>query len=78
MRNNKAHRTRLETGLSNAQQVQVLSGLERGDSVIIVGHEGLRDGANVRVIANAMAPIPTDQPQSVENEPEATPGTSSS
>ncbi len=78
VRNNKAHRTRLETGLSNAQQVQVLSGLERGDSVIIVGHEGLRDGANVRVIANAMAPIPTDQPQAAENEPEATPGTSSS
>lgn len=63
VRNNKAHRTRLETGLSNAQQVQVLSGVERGDSVIIVGHEGLRDGANVRVITNAMAPLSKDQPQ---------------
>jgi membrane fusion protein, multidrug efflux system len=68
VREDKAHRTRLELGLTNARQVQVLSGLSQGDSIIVVGHEGLRDGAVVRVIVDATAPIPPEEPTAVESD----------
>ena len=55
-----ARRVGLSLGLTNARQVQVLSGLDRGDSVIVVGQEGLRDGATVRVVTDAMRALPRD------------------
>ena len=68
VRDDKAHRTRLEVGLSNARQVQIVGGLSLGDSIVVVGHEGLRDGATVRVVADAYAPIPPDEPQAAETD----------
>ena len=53
-------RVLLELGLTNPRQVQVLSGASQGDSVVIVGQEGLRDGAKVRVVADAFRPVPKE------------------
>jgi len=57
-----ARRTRLELGLTNAREVQVVSGLADGDSIIVIGIEGLRDGALVRIVDDAKAPVPEPEP----------------
>jgi membrane fusion protein, multidrug efflux system len=79
VRGERANRVRLELGLSNARQVQVLGGIGRGDSVVVVGHEGLRDGAMVRVIADPLTPIPpSTQPEPVHTETDTTIATTGS
>ena len=44
-----ARRIKVELGLVDGNQIEVLSGLRGDDSVITVGHEGLKDGARVRL-----------------------------
>lgn len=53
-----AQKTRLELGFSEGNWVEVLAGLTDGDSVITVGHEGLRNGAPVRLVGQPVAPPP--------------------
>ncbi len=40
------------TGLSNDQQVEILSGLQAGDSVVVAGQSNLTNGAAVKVVPN--------------------------
>ncbi len=47
--NGAAQRRVLRLGIEDRGRVQILSGLAVGDSVVIAGNEGLRDGAAVRV-----------------------------
>ena len=58
VRDSTARRTHLELGLTNTRQVQVVAGLARGESVVVIGQEGLRDGAKVRVVAEPLRPVP--------------------
>ncbi len=51
----KARKMLLQEGYSNVGYVQAISGLEKGDSVIVMGHSALKDGANVKVVADAVA-----------------------
>ncbi|NKB69642.1 MAG: efflux RND transporter periplasmic adaptor subunit [Candidatus Latescibacteria bacterium] len=44
-----AFERKLDTGLGNRQQLQVLSGLEEGESLVVEGFETLRDRAQVKV-----------------------------
>lgn len=44
-----ATRKELTLGLAQGERVEVLSGLEEGESLIITGQSGLRDGARVRI-----------------------------
>ena len=37
----------IETGISSGDQVEILSGLEDNDQIVVVGHSGLRDGSKV-------------------------------
>ena len=53
-----ANKVRLELGADEGQWVEVTSGLSEGDSVITVGHEGLRNGAPVRIAGKAVASSP--------------------
>jgi len=46
----KAVRTRVELGFVEGDAVEVLAGLQVGQRVITVGHDGLKDGAVVRAI----------------------------
>ena len=47
----KAERRPVETGLISQGQVQVVSGLQPGEAVVTVGTNNVRDGADVRVVA---------------------------
>jgi HlyD family secretion protein len=44
-----AHIRKIQTGIRDADRVQILSGLKPGDQVVTVGGLGLEDGAKVRV-----------------------------
>jgi HlyD family secretion protein len=44
-----AHERQIETGIRDANQVQVLKGLEPGEQVVVVGGLGLGDKAKVRI-----------------------------
>lgn len=44
---NKAERRKVRTGLSDGTQVEIVGGLEAGESVIVEGQAGLPDGATV-------------------------------
>ncbi|MEX1213340.1 MAG: efflux RND transporter periplasmic adaptor subunit [Balneolaceae bacterium] len=44
-----AHQRQLELGLEQGEQVQVLSGLEEGESLIVTGHRSLSDQGRIRV-----------------------------
>ena len=46
----KARRSRIEIGFSDSDRLEVISGLNEGDLVITVGQDGLRPGANVRIV----------------------------
>ncbi len=48
-----ARQKAVELGLSERDLVQVLSGLQEGETVITVGQEALRDGAKVRLAAGS-------------------------
>ena len=45
-----AARTRVETGYKNKTQVEILSGLSIGDTVVSTGLSSLKDGAKVKII----------------------------
>ena len=45
----------VEIGLVQANRVEVLSGLEAGDLLVTVGHDGLKDGTAVRVVGQQIA-----------------------
>lgn len=51
VKDGKAERRPVETGLTSRGQVEVLSGLEAGETVVTVGNNNVRDGAEVRVVA---------------------------
>lgn len=44
-----AHQRTLELGLEQGEQVEVLSGLEEGEALIVTGHRGLSDQNRIRV-----------------------------
>lgn len=44
-----AHRRPLETGIVSDDQIEVLSGVEVGESIVVSGQEGLEDGGTVIV-----------------------------
>ena len=46
----KAVRRDIETGLTSEGRVEVLAGLQPGDTVVVVGGNVLREGVNVRVV----------------------------
>lgn len=45
-----ALRRAVRTGLNSEGRVEILSGLNEGDPVVVAGNNGLRDGAEVRVV----------------------------
>ncbi len=49
----KAQRRRVEIGFSDSDRLEVVSGLSDGDRVITVGQDGLRPGADVRIVGGS-------------------------
>ena len=56
-------RRSVQTGLTSEGRVQVLSGIEAGDTIVVTGSNSLRDGAQVRVVAGPGAGTPAAQEQ---------------
>lgn len=52
IRDNKAYRHNVTLGRTNEQGVEILSGLPKGQAVVIRGNETLRDGQAVRVVSD--------------------------
>lgn len=50
VRESKAERVRVSLGYVDGDRVEVLSGLTDGDLVVTVGHQGLKENAEVRVV----------------------------
>jgi HlyD family secretion protein len=46
---NLAHERKVEVGIRNEEQAQILSGLKAGEKVIVAGGIGLEDGAKIRI-----------------------------
>lgn len=50
IKNGKARKIELKRGYEDAQKVEVLAGIEEGDSVIVVGQNALKDNVPVKVV----------------------------
>ena len=55
----KVERRTVRVGQASGSVVEILEGLQLGDTVVSVGAEQLRDGAQVRVVAPIGSPSPT-------------------
>ena len=52
-------RVAVELGFVEGDQVEIVSGLKEGDQVVTIGHEGLKDGAAVRLAGEGL-PAPAE------------------
>jgi HlyD family secretion protein len=62
----KAHKRQVETGIQEANTVEIVSGLKPGEQVVTIGAYGLTDNTSVKV----EAPAPAGKPESDENKAE--------
>ncbi|RKY89149.1 hypothetical protein DRQ09_01845 [candidate division KSB1 bacterium] len=53
--NGIARKVSIKKGFEDGERIEVLDGLDFGDRVIVVGQEGLRDGAEVRIPGEELA-----------------------
>ena len=53
VKDGKAIRRKVKTGIEESDRIQVLEGINPGDKVIVSGHKDLKDGMDVRVIEPA-------------------------
>ncbi len=49
VQNNKAKKKNIQTGIENEEEIEIISGIEENDEVIIEGNIGLRDNDEVRI-----------------------------
>ena len=59
-----ASRVQFEVGFDDTEQVEVLAGVKQGDYIVVVGQNGLKDKARVRIIDGDGLRIPVAQPDS--------------
>lgn len=62
----KARRAAVELGFVEGDRVEIVSGLKEGDIVVTIGHEGLKDGAAVRLAGTALATSEEEGPPGSE------------
>ena len=61
----KVRRVAVELGFVEGDQVEIVAGLSEGDQVVTIGHEGLKDGAAVRLAGEGLtAPAASAAPPS--------------
>ena len=48
--NGKASQRQVQTGMSDATSIEVVSGIAPGEQVVVVGQNGLRNGAPIQVV----------------------------
>lgn len=62
-----AARVRLDIGFEDSENLEILAGITQGDRIVIVGQNGLKDQAKIRVIDGPSLRIPA-KPDSTEAE----------
>ncbi len=71
-----AHETSVETGLRNDQYIEITSGLDLGDIVVVVGQDFLEDGNQVNITAG-VSPTSTEEAAPADESDSETSGTES-
>jgi membrane fusion protein (multidrug efflux system) len=51
VREGKAARVKVSIGIVQGDRTQIMSGIQAGDQVVVLGQEGLKDGAPVKTAA---------------------------
>jgi membrane fusion protein (multidrug efflux system) len=67
----KVHQTLVELGFIEDNKVEIVSGLEEGQLVVTVGHDGLKDGTAVRIVGAPSPEHSADQDSSASNADQA-------
>jgi hypothetical protein len=57
--NGKANQRQVQIGMSDNTSIEIVSGVAAGEQVVVVGQNGLRDGASIQ----AVNPTPAGQRQ---------------
>jgi RND family efflux transporter MFP subunit len=70
VRDGKAARREVETGLNSQGKVQIVSGLQAGEVVVTLGNNNVRDGAEVRVVKGPGAGAAPRQGGAAEGRPQ--------
>ena len=63
-----ASKIQLEVGFEDSDNLEVLAGVEKGDRIVVVGQNGLKDEAKIRVIEGEGLRIPPDKPDSTKSD----------
>lgn len=64
----KALKKSVETGIEEGSRIQISSGIQSGDTVIVAGNEKLKDGAAVSIAGDGKSP--GERPGSADNPPD--------
>lgn len=67
-----ASKVQFEMGFDDTEQVEVLAGVHRGDHIVVVGQNGLKDNAKVRIIDGDGLRIPVVKPDSTATDKKST------
>ena len=62
-----ARKMPFEFGYENSDNVESIAGVEYGDSIIVLGHNALKDGATVKVVNDAYSATNDDTPSPSES-----------
>ena len=68
VKDSTAHRIRLEVGFEDADNFEVVSGIDRGEQIVVVGQNGLKDQAKVRIIEGEGLRIPSEPDSTKQKE----------
>jgi membrane fusion protein (multidrug efflux system) len=72
--NGRASQRPIEIGMSDSSSIEVVAGLAPGEQVVVVGQNGLRDGAAIQVVNQAPGQRGGAQGQGQGGGPPAAPG----
>lgn len=67
-----AQKVRFDVGFDDTENVEVISGIQEGDMIVVVGQNGLKDKAKVRVIEGESLRIPAKPDSTAEKDPKST------
>ena len=63
-----ASKIQLKVGFEDSDNLEVLAGVKQGDRIVVVGQNGLKDKAKIRIIEGEGLRIPPDKPDSTDTD----------
>ncbi len=68
VKDSTASKIQLEVGFEDSDNLEVLAGVKKGGRIVVVGQNGLKDEAKIRVIEGEGLRIPPDKPDSTKSD----------